>query len=163
MTESKEHEVGVAPYAAATSQIADSKIVDMEDRGLDVAARYTTLLADEGYSAKEERSLRWKVDFRLIPILWLNVCFGAMDKVSTSTAALYGMRQDTNLTGDRYSWVGSVFYVCTHPLDLLPVCLTRLAAFSSGTCFGVSRPRICFSDYPSPRLCVACRSYGESF
>lgn len=34
-----------------------------------------------------------------------------MDKVTTATAALYGFRADTGLTGDRYSWVGSAFYV----------------------------------------------------
>jgi ACS family allantoate permease-like MFS transporter len=33
-----------------------------------------------------------------------------MDKVTTATAALYGFRADTGLTGDRYSWVGSAFY-----------------------------------------------------
>lgn len=56
--------------------------------------------------------LRWKLDMRLVPILWFNVTLAAMDKVTTSTAALYGMKTHTNLTGDRYSWVGSAFYVC---------------------------------------------------
>ena len=41
----------------------------------------------------------------------VNITLGAMDKVTTATAALYGFRADTGLTGDRYSWVGSAFYV----------------------------------------------------
>lgn len=81
------------------------------DKDLDVGAELANYLADEGYTAEEERSLRWKMDLRIIPILWLNICMGAMDKVSTSTAALYGMIPDTGLTGNRYSWVGSSFYV----------------------------------------------------
>lgn len=33
-----------------------------------------------------------------------------MDKGSTSTAALYGMREATGSTGNKYNWVGSAFY-----------------------------------------------------
>ncbi|KAK6219453.1 Valine--pyruvate aminotransferase [Pestalotiopsis sp. IQ-011] len=77
----------------------------------DVAAAYTGYFAEnEPYSLKEETSLRWKLDRRLIPILWFNIILGAVDKVATSTGALYGMREDTDSTGDRYAWVGSAFY-----------------------------------------------------
>ena len=67
-------------------------------------------VTDHQHSRKEETRLRWKLDWRLVPILWFNITLAAMDKVTTSTAALYGMRADTGLTGDRYSWVGSAFY-----------------------------------------------------
>ncbi|KAI9742370.1 MAG: hypothetical protein M1818_003903 [Claussenomyces sp. TS43310] len=77
----------------------------------DIAAAYANQLDGEGaYSRKEEVRLRWKLDLRLVPILWFNVTLGAMDKVTTATAALYGMKKDTDLTGNRYSWVGSAFY-----------------------------------------------------
>lgn len=77
----------------------------------DVAAAYTSYFNDhESFSQKEARSLRWKLDRRLIPLLMFNIILGAMDKVSTSTGALYGMREDTNSEGDRYSWLGSAFY-----------------------------------------------------
>ncbi len=80
--------------------------------GGDVAAAYADALDGENaYTAAEEKRLRWKLDLRLVPILWLNVTLSAMDKVTTSTAALYGMKTATGLTGDRYSWVGSAFYV----------------------------------------------------
>ena len=78
----------------------------------DIAAAYADKLDGENaYTRAEEKRLRWKLDLRLVPILWLNVTLSAMDKVTTSTAALYGMKTDTGLTGDRYSWVGSAFYV----------------------------------------------------
>jgi MFS transporter, ACS family, allantoate permease len=81
----------------------------------DVAAAYANQLQGESaYTRKEWTRLRWKLDLRLVPLLWFNVTLGAMDKVTTSTAALYGFRDDTGLTGDRYSWVGSAFYV-RHP------------------------------------------------
>lgn len=78
----------------------------------DIAAAYADRLEGENsYTAAEEKGLRWKLDLRLVPILWLNITLAAMDKVTTSTAALYGMKTATGLTGDRYSWVGSAFYV----------------------------------------------------
>jgi MFS transporter, ACS family, allantoate permease len=78
----------------------------------DVAAAYANQLSGESaYTQKEWTRLRWKLDLRLVPLLWFNVTLGAMDKVTTATAALYGFKADTGLTGDRYSWVGSAFYV----------------------------------------------------
>ncbi|KAK8069921.1 hypothetical protein PG994_006537 [Apiospora phragmitis] len=85
------------------------------DGHIDVAAQYANHFADSGetYSLRDETRLRWKLDLRLVPLLWFNVTLGAMDKVTTSTAALYNFRQDTCLNGDKYSWVGSAFYVRT--------------------------------------------------
>ncbi|KAK5125366.1 hypothetical protein LTR85_000475 [Meristemomyces frigidus] len=78
---------------------------------LDIAATYSTYFdGQEAYSHSEAKSLRWKLDLRLMPFLWFNIILGATDKVSTSTGALYGMREDTDSTGDRYSWLGSAFY-----------------------------------------------------
>ncbi|KAI1849649.1 hypothetical protein JX266_004598 [Neoarthrinium moseri] len=94
-----------------------ARITDEEGKPLhaskqdDVALAYTGYFNEhEPYSRKEEISLRWKIDRRLIPILWFNIILGAVDKVATSTGALYDMREDTGSTGDRYSWLGSAFY-----------------------------------------------------
>ncbi|KAK8098133.1 uncharacterized protein PG998_013619 [Apiospora kogelbergensis] len=80
---------------------------------VDVAAQFANHLATAGetYSPTDEHRLRWKLDLRLVPLLWFNVTMGAMDKVTTATAALYNFRQDTGLDGDKYSWVGSAFYL----------------------------------------------------
>lgn len=78
----------------------------------DVAAQFADMFeGGEGYTSREVWRLRWKLDIRLIPILWVNVLLPAMDKVSHATAALYGLRDDLNLVGDQYSWIGSIFYV----------------------------------------------------
>lgn len=79
---------------------------------VDVAAKYANMFTNgETYSIAEWVKLRWKLDLRLVPLLWFNVTLGAMDKVTTATASLYSFREDTGLSGDRYSWVGSAFYV----------------------------------------------------
>ncbi|CAG9990883.1 unnamed protein product [Clonostachys byssicola] len=78
---------------------------------VDVAAKYANMFTNgETYSMAEWVKLRWKLDLRLVPLLWFNVTLGAMDKVTTATASLYSFREDTGLSGDRYSWVGSAFY-----------------------------------------------------
>ncbi|KAE8444474.1 hypothetical protein EG329_000458 [Mollisiaceae sp. DMI_Dod_QoI] len=96
-------------------EATNSKDVSMgqmfDNADADIAAAYADRLdGEDAYTAAEERRLRWKLDLRLVPILWLNITLAAMDKVTTSTAALYGMKTATNLTGNRYSWVGSAFY-----------------------------------------------------
>lgn len=34
--------------------------------------------------------------------------FLSIDKVALGTAALYGLREDNNLVGQQYSWLGSI-------------------------------------------------------
>ncbi|KAI8290531.1 putative transporter [Colletotrichum sp. SAR11_57] len=86
--------------------------------GRDIAAHLADQFANEpDYDRQEEVKLRWKVDFRLIPFLWLNITLPAMDKITPSTGALYGMREDLGLKGDHL-----------------------------GICFGVSHPRRSSND-----------------
>ncbi|KAF5009778.1 hypothetical protein FDECE_4051 [Fusarium decemcellulare] len=95
-----------------TSDMAAGEVKSIEPtRGGDIAAELATQFANEpDYDRKEEVRLRWKLDLRLIPILWLNITLPAMDKITPATGALYGLREDTGLVGDQYAWVGSSFY-----------------------------------------------------
>ncbi|PGG97076.1 hypothetical protein AJ79_09350 [Helicocarpus griseus UAMH5409] len=84
-------------------------ISSAEDVAAALADRF---FGEEGssYSKEEERRLRWKLDLRLVPLLWFNATLGYLDKMATATCALYGMKEDTKLVGDQYSWVGGAFY-----------------------------------------------------
>jgi hypothetical protein len=95
---------------SGTKDVGQGEVFDHSDA--EIAATYADRLDGENaYTSQEEKRLRWKLDLRLVPILWLNVTLSAMDKVTTSTTALYGMKAATDLTGNRYSWVESAFYV----------------------------------------------------
>jgi hypothetical protein len=110
---------------AVDVEVGDTKDDIKVSKAYDIGARYAGYFDDhEAYTKKEEKRLRWKFDYRIMPFLWFNIILGATDKVSTSAGALYGMIEDTNLTGDRYSWVGSAFYfgVCTASLRHLQYC-----------------------------------------
>ena len=103
----------VAPTSVGDIEESSSYPIDkVASKNADIAASYANQLAGENaYTEKEWRRLRWKLDLRLVPLLWFNITSGAMDKVTPASAALYGFREDTNLYGDRYAWVGSAFYV----------------------------------------------------
>ncbi|KAL4879120.1 major facilitator superfamily domain-containing protein [Aspergillus karnatakaensis] len=83
-------------------------------RKADVAASFLANLdqsiKDTPIDTKEARRLLWKIDLILIPILGFSVILAAVDKIIISNAAIYGMREDTNLKNNEYSWVGSIFY-----------------------------------------------------
>jgi ACS family allantoate permease-like MFS transporter len=107
--------------ASGPKDVGSGEVFNHSDA--DIAAAYADRLDGENaYTLQEEKRLRWKLDLRLVPILWLNVTLSAMDKVTTSTAALYGMKAATGLTGNRYSWVGSAFYVSVFMDTLSFIC-----------------------------------------
>lgn len=72
-----------------------------------------TINAAEGeYTAAEYKRVLRKIDFILLPLMW--VCYGTQqaDKTSISTQATFGMREDTGLVGQQFSWLTTVFYLC---------------------------------------------------
>ncbi|KAJ5654150.1 Major facilitator superfamily domaingeneral substrate transporter [Penicillium lividum] len=90
--------------------------IEAQDRcqDKDVAAQFLAHLdpaiAAEPISEQEARRVLWKIDLIMIPLIMVTVVLAAIDKVIISNAAIYGMKKDTHLTGNQYSWVGSIFY-----------------------------------------------------
>ena len=81
---------------------------------VDIAAKFlneldTAILADP-ITPQEARKVLWKIDLIMIPLIMVTVVLAAIDKVIIANAAIYGMETDTHLTGNDYSWVGSIFY-----------------------------------------------------
>ncbi|KAK2741717.1 hypothetical protein FQN55_008216 [Onygenales sp. PD_40] len=116
-TDTKDHPPEpIAADASSNNSIpiaAEKKASSWSASADDVAAAFVNrFFGEEGseYSKQEERGLRWKLDMRLVPLLWFNATLGYLDKMATATCALYGMKEDTGLVGDQYSWVGSAFY-----------------------------------------------------
>ncbi|KAL4967091.1 major facilitator superfamily domain-containing protein [Aspergillus stella-maris] len=96
------HSPSLAPKTPHTEQ---------SKKALDVAAVFLESTEYTAYTQKEEKALRWRLDKRLIPLLFFNVTLGAVDKSTISTGALYGLRADCEMTtGNRYAWAGSAFY-----------------------------------------------------
>ncbi|KAM5356694.1 hypothetical protein ACJ41O_003340 [Fusarium nematophilum] len=65
----------------------------------------------EEISPEVARSLRWKIDLRLMPLLCLTYALQAIDKNTISYAAVFGLREDIGLVGTQFSWTGAIFYL----------------------------------------------------
>lgn len=53
-----------------------------------------------------KRVLR-KIDFRIIPILFITYMLQYLDKNSINFASVYGLKAGTHLKGQDYSWLGT--------------------------------------------------------
>ncbi|ODQ77173.1 hypothetical protein BABINDRAFT_172934 [Babjeviella inositovora NRRL Y-12698] len=51
-----------------------------------------------------------KIDFRVLPFIFICYMFFYIDKTTLSYAAIFGIKKDLNLKGTEYSWLSSVFY-----------------------------------------------------
>ena len=56
-----------------------------------------------------KRVLR-KIDIHILPLLMMTYMLQFLDKSSINFASVYGLRQGTNLHGQDYAWLGSIFY-----------------------------------------------------
>lgn len=77
----------------------------------DQLAEAASIYAAEEYSDAYMRKLRWKIDLWLLPLMWF--CYGTQqaDKTSLSVQAVFGIREDNNLTGNQFNWLSTVFYL----------------------------------------------------
>ncbi|KAF7522227.1 hypothetical protein PCG10_007528 [Penicillium crustosum] len=77
------------------------------DKALNLLAnRHTTF----DPNSPEARRVRWKIDMRIMPMIFVVYCLQLMDKNSLSFAAIMGIKQETNLSSAEYSWLGSLVY-----------------------------------------------------
>ncbi|KAL3458403.1 major facilitator superfamily domain-containing protein [Aspergillus heterothallicus] len=136
------------------------KAVKAGDKDVDIAAQIIADYADEmrdGWSAEEEKKLMRRVDWRLIPVLFVCATLSGLDKTAISAAAIYNIRDDLNLTGSQYSWIGSApFFGGLAFMGPSAYCLQRLpsvAYFSFNVlCWGILE------------MCMAaCTSFGGLF
>lgn len=93
-------------------EIAELAAAHGDSKALDVAAQFLasidpSIIAEPVSDAEKKKVLR-KIDWILVPILSATCILAAVDKVIIANAALYGMKTDTHLVGQEYSWVGSI-------------------------------------------------------
>lgn len=62
------------------------------------------------YDEDKDKKLLRKIDRFLLPMMAVLYCFQFMDKTTPSAASIMGFRENLNMKGDMYSWVGSSFY-----------------------------------------------------
>lgn len=58
----------------------------------------------------EERRVLRKIDWHVLPLLMGTYMLQYLDKSSINFASVYGLEKGTNLHGQDYSWLSSIFY-----------------------------------------------------
>ncbi|KAJ5637335.1 hypothetical protein N7490_007214 [Penicillium lividum] len=75
-----------------------------------MAESSTSPLVEQAMDNKIAKRVLRKIDRRLVPLMFVTYMFNFMDKTILSSAAVFGLKDDTGLVGQQYSWVSSVFY-----------------------------------------------------
>ncbi|TDZ35519.1 putative transporter [Colletotrichum spinosum] len=114
----------------------------------------TTQQQQQHVDAAMAKRVVWKIDRTLIPLLFITYMFNFMDKTILSSASVFGLRKDTHLQGQDYSWVSSVFYfgyfAWTYPTTILIARLPVAKYMTANTLFWGA----------VVALTAACRNYG---
>ncbi|KAK3709731.1 hypothetical protein LTR37_010758 [Vermiconidia calcicola] len=79
-----------------------------KDEAIKVLANYD---GDLHWTDQEEKVLTRKIDKRLMPILILTYGLQYYDEAMLAQAALFGLPEDLNLIGTRYSFSSAIFYL----------------------------------------------------
>lgn len=82
----------------------------MDTKDIDVVTAERDAEAHEIKNSSLGKKTLWKIDMRIIPLLFITYNFNFMDKTILSSAAVFGLEDSTHLTGSDYSWVSSIFY-----------------------------------------------------
>lgn len=110
-------EVEVQEYKHESSSASSMDKSPVDEHSLQPVGNKTIdaalALANEGpiaYEASEGRALLRKLDLRLIPLLCWVYALQFADKTTLNYASVMGVRDDTHLVGQQYSYVSSIFY-----------------------------------------------------
>ncbi|KAK8152485.1 major facilitator superfamily domain-containing protein [Phyllosticta citrichinensis] len=66
---------------------------------------------ESDYTPEQYAKLLKKIDRYLLPLMWFSYGIQQTDKTAVSTQALFGLREDTHLVGQQYSWLTTIFYL----------------------------------------------------
>ncbi|KAL1304395.1 hypothetical protein AAFC00_003395 [Neodothiora populina] len=85
-----------------SNNIAVGEVFDLSD---------DVVQAEGQFSDAQYKKLKRKVDRYILPLMW--ICYGIQqtDKTAMGTQANFGLREDTHLVGQQYSWLTTIFYL----------------------------------------------------
>ncbi|KAI8948246.1 MFS general substrate transporter [Xylaria longipes] len=103
--------------AATTSQPGRASVPSLSEKALvssrDLDETYNTYKQQDGQDIdpREARQVLRKIDTHLLPLLMGTYLLQYLDKSSINSASVFGLKQGTNLHGQQYSWLTSLFYI----------------------------------------------------
>ncbi|KAI4602258.1 hypothetical protein KJ359_009497 [Pestalotiopsis sp. 9143b] len=154
------HDIAEAPNDSLTAEAAVKAVKAGRAKDVDIAAQIIAECGEDGtitWTEEEERKLIRKVDWHIIPILFVCATLSGLDKTAISAAAIYGLKTDLHLTGQDYSWVGSApFFGGLAFMGPAAYCLQKVPAATFFS-FNVFMWGVC-------SMCMAaCTTFGGLF
>ncbi|KAK7062699.1 hypothetical protein VNI00_000187 [Paramarasmius palmivorus] len=92
------------PSVTEKRSLDDVAVLDKERNGEDV-------LAESDYTEEQYKQILRKIDRYLLPLMWVAYGVQQADKTGISTQAVFGIREDTGLVGQQFSWLSTIFYL----------------------------------------------------
>lgn len=62
-------------------------------------------------TAQEEAAVIRKLDWRLLPLVFILYSLSVLDRSNLGNARIAGMEEDIDLSGHRYNLLGTIFYI----------------------------------------------------
>ncbi|KAG0651938.1 putative transporter [Hyphodiscus hymeniophilus] len=63
------------------------------------------------FTKEEEEAVIRKLDWHLMPLIFVLYSISVLDRSNLGNAKLAGMEKDIDLGGNRYAWLGTIFYI----------------------------------------------------
>ena len=102
------------PHSPSSSSTHEKPIVstaeDVPHRHNSINQHYDRRLAPQ-YTKKEEDAVIRKLDWHLMPLIFVLYSLSVLDRSNLGNARISGMEDDINLGGKRYDWLGTAFYI----------------------------------------------------
>jgi len=63
------------------------------------------------FTKEEEEAVIRKLDWHLMPLIFVLYSFSVLDRSNLGNAKIAGMSKDIDIAGNRYAWLGTIFYI----------------------------------------------------
>lgn len=63
------------------------------------------------FTKEEEEAVIKKLDWHVMPLIFVLYSLSVLDRSNLGNAKIAGMTKDINLAGNRYAWLGTIFYI----------------------------------------------------
>src|SRR5271154_527418 len=87
-----------------------------KDENIAIEATPSDLTRVATFPKELERKVRNKLDWNIIPLIATVYMLSVLDRSNVGNARVAGMSTDLDLTGNRYTWLLTIFYIpCISP------------------------------------------------
>ncbi|KAH8803568.1 major facilitator superfamily domain-containing protein [Xylogone sp. PMI_703] len=161
VSEKKIDEKGVAVEPEITRSISFG-IAEVAHEHADEALGFVEKHGDFTFTEEQDRAVLRKIDWRIMPLMFVSYVLQYMDKSVMAQSQVYGLKEDLHLVGQQYSWCSSAFYfgyLSFQPIAGLLLNKLPLGRFVAGTALAWAIVLFCTPGAKDFAGLFACRFF----